>query len=237
MSNQSGMSNQTGINRQTGMSNQTTSNRIGMNNRYRVVEHYRRQKPFDFFSTYRNPFYATTFELDMTELKAFTDERDYSLHVNLCYFVTRAMQEIEDFHYRVLNGQLVFYEEIQPSSTVPAPDGLFNFAYFTYDADVDVFNRGAAEVIEAAGRGVQLADLEHRNGVWFTALPKVPFTSFTHASNLATDTEPQVAFGKFRQQDGRLWVPLGVQVNHTVIDGNALGELFERAQKWFSEPG
>ncbi len=207
-----------------------------MNNTYRVVTAYKRQQHFDFFSNYRNPFYATTFELDMTALKAFTAKRGYPLYVNLCYFVTRAMREIEDFRYRLLNGQLVLYEEIHPGSTVPAPGGLFNFAYFEYDPDVATFNRRAHEIAKAAEQGVELQDPQHRNGVWFTALPKVPFTSFTHASNLATDTEPQIAFGKYHEAEGKLWVPLGVQVNHMLIDGNALGELVERTQRWFSEP-
>ena len=207
-----------------------------MSNRYRVVESYRRQPHFDFFSKYRNPFYATTFHLDMTGLKRFTEEREYPLYLNLCYYTTRAMHEIEDFRYRLLDGRLVLYDEIHPGLTVPAPGGLFTFAYHRYHPDVARFNERARQVSEASRQGVELEDPEHRNGVWFTALPKVPFTSFTHASNLPTDSEPQVAFGKYTERDGRLLVPVGVQVNHSLIDGNALGELVERAQRWFDEP-
>lgn len=208
-----------------------------MSDRYRVVESYRRQAHFEFFAKYRNPFYATTFELDMTELKRFTKERGYPLYLNLCYYTIRAMREIEDFRYRLLDERLVLYDEIHPGLTVPAPDGLFNFAYYRYDPDVDRFNDRAREISEAARQGVELEDpITHHNWVWFTSLPKVPFTSFTHATNLSTDSEPQVAFGKYRERDGRLRVPLGVQVNHMLIDGNALGELVERAQRWFDGP-
>ncbi|MCP3960414.1 MAG: hypothetical protein GY719_21425 [bacterium] len=208
-----------------------------MNNNYRVVERYYRQQHYEFWSRYRNPFYASTFDLDMTRLKAFTEERGYPLYVNLCYFMIRAMREIEDFRYRLLDGRVVLYDEIHPGLAVPAPGGLFTFAYYEYHPDVAVFNDRAREISEEASRGVELEDPEHRNGVWFTALPKVPFTSFTHATNLPTDTEPQIAFGKYCEQDGKLLVPVGLQVNHVLVDGNALGELVERAQRCYDEPG
>jgi chloramphenicol O-acetyltransferase type A len=125
----------------------------------------------------------------------------------------------------------VLYEEIHPGLTLPAPDGLFTFAYFEYDDDVAAFNERAREVAATARRGVDLGESEHRNWVFFTALPKVPFTSFTHATRSPDDTEPQVAFGRFSERGGRLLVPVGLQVNHRLIDGRALGEAVEGTQR------
>jgi chloramphenicol O-acetyltransferase len=45
-----------------------------------------------------------------------------------------------------------------------------------------------------------------------------------------------VAFGRFARRDGRLEVPVGVQVNHAFIDGAALGALVEGAQRAFDDP-
>lgn len=208
-----------------------------MNASYRVVDAYYRQQHFDFWSVYQNPFYAATVQLDVTRLKAFTDARGYSIYVNLCYFMTRALRAIEDFRYRLLDGRIVLYEEIHPGLTLPAPGGLFTFAYFEYDDDVAAFNARAAETSASARAKVDLGESEHRNWVFFTALPKVPFTSFTHATRLPTDTEPQVAFGQFAERDGRLWVPAGVQVNHRLIDGRALGEAVEKTQQVFDAAG
>ena len=207
-----------------------------MNNNYRVVESYHRQKHFDFWAGYMNPFYATTFHLDIKRLKAYCEEEGQPIYLNLCYFMTRAMLSIEDFRYRLLDGRLVLYEEIHPSLAIPAPGGLFTFATYAYHPDVAIFNQRAREVSEAASGGVELGSSEHRNGVWFTALPKVPFTSFTHTYCRPTDSEPQIAFGKYAEREGKLLVPVGVQVNHRLVDGNALGELVERTQRCYDEP-
>ncbi len=208
-----------------------------MNNAYRVVESYHRQKLFDFWSEYANPFYSATFHLDVRRLKVYCGEQGYPLYLNLCYFMTRAMRGIEDFRYRLLDGRLVLYDEIHPGLTVPAPGGLFTFADYEYHPDAATFNRRARKVSQAARTTVELGAPEHRNGVWFTALPKVPFTGFTHATKLPTDSEPRVAFGKYAEDGGKLLVPVGVQVNHRLVDGNALGELVERTQRWYDEPG
>ncbi len=215
-----------------------------MNNHYRVVESYHRQQHFDFWSGYDNPFYAATFHLDIRRLKAYCErqgspeggpEGRYPLYLSLCYFMIRAMREIEDFRYRLLDGRLVLYDEIHPGLAIPAPGGLFTFADYEYP-DVAIFHRRARRVSEQASGGVALEAPEHHNGIWFTALPKVPFTGFTHATRSPDDSEPRIAFGKFAERDGKLMVPVGVQVNHRLVDGNALGELVERSQRCYDEP-
>ncbi len=207
-----------------------------MSNAYKNVESYYRQKHFDFWSKYRNPYYSATFHLDMTRLKAYCQEHGVPIYLNLCYFMTRAMREIEDFRYRLLDGRLVLYDEIHPGLTEPAPGDLFTFADYEYHPDAAVFNRRARKVSQQARGKVELKAPEHRNGIWFTALPRVPFTSFTHATRAPDDSEPRIAFGRFAEQDGMLLVPVGIQVNHRLVDGNALGELVERTQLCYDQP-
>ena len=70
---------------------------------------------------------------------------------------------------------------------------------------------------------------------YYTTLPRVPFTGFTHA--MLADREagqPQVAFGRLRDEGARVTVPVGVQVNHVYIDGGDLGDLYEAASESFA---
>ena len=63
---------------------------------------------------------------------------------------------------------------------------------------------------------------------YYTALPRVPFTSFTHvALSDPLQGQPEAAFGRFREAEGRTLVPVGVAVNHLYVDGADLGELYE----------
>ena len=48
-----------------------------------------------------------------------------------------------------------------------------------------------------------------------------------------TAGQPEIAFGKFREDSGRTFVPVGVQVNHLFVDGIDLGDLHDAAAESF----
>ncbi len=204
--------------------------------RYRIVRDYYRRRHFDFYRKYRHPFYAATLHFEIGRVKEFAEGRGYPIYINLCYLFTKAIQELEDFRYRFLEGEIVLYETLHVGVTVPAPGGLFSFAHLDYHPEIDAFNRSANAFLERAGREVTLREMEHTNYIYFTALPGVPFTGFTHAADDPTDGAPRVAFGRFRRDGERLEVPTGIQVNHLFIDGAALGKLAERVQRQYDEP-
>jgi chloramphenicol O-acetyltransferase type A len=201
---------------------------------FQVVENYYRKAAFEFFRGYRNPFYSVSVPLKFSRLKAFLDERDYKTYLNLCYFFTRAMQPLEDFRYRLQDGEIVLYDSIHLGLTLPAAGGLFSFAYFDYTPDIESFNAGA--VLPEPDLPPLLGERQAANHIFFTAIPGIPFRTFTHASNDPTDAAPRVAFGKPYKESGELWVPVGIQVNHAFVDGRALGELYHRAVEIFENP-
>ena len=204
---------------------------------YRVVEAYYRQQHFDFFRSYPNPFYSITFELDATELKSFAKAQGYPVYLNLCYFFTKAMQQVEDFRYRLLEGRIVLYDTLHLGITVPSADGLFSFAHHEYHPDTYLFNRLAARHADEGRGEATLATRDHTNYTYCTAIPGVSFTSFVHATPAdTTDGAARIAFGQFVEREGRLIVPVGMTVNHIFIDGSALGSLAEGAQRLFSAP-
>ncbi len=204
---------------------------------FRVVERYYRQQHFDFYSKYGSPFYAATVLFDITALKAWAAERGHSTYLALCYYFTRAAQAIEDFRYRTRDGRIVLYERLHPGLTVPAPDGLFSFAYLRYTSEPEAFFRAAESTLAEARQRVTLLESEHKNYLYFTALPEVPFTGFSHAqSGDPGDVAPRVAFGSFDRRGDTILVPVGIQVSHVFIDGRALGELVKRVQTLYSRP-
>ena len=201
---------------------------------YRVVQHYYRRETFEFFRGYRNPFYSISFHLPFGRLKTLLDDRGWKTYLNLCYFFTRAAQPLEDFRYRSKGGEIVLYDSIHPGLTVPAADGRFGFAYFDYVDDAATFNADAEMPPPDAP-----ADLSERDDsiyLYFTAIPGVPFTGLTHATDDPEDGATRVGFGKPFREGGELRVPVGLEVNHAFIDGRALGELYERAVHCFESP-
>jgi chloramphenicol O-acetyltransferase type A len=204
---------------------------------YRIVEDYPRREHLEFYRRSASPTYGVTFELDATRLKGFLEQRGLPAYLNFSYFFLRALQAVEDFRIRLVGGNVVLYRQLLPALAVPAPRGLFSFCALPYDDDLETFNRLAAQPLAEASAGVQLTGGAEPNYVLFTSLPRVPFTAFHHVPpDDPTDGRPRVAFGKFRAADGRLHVPVALLVNHLYIDGGALGNLVDEAQRRFNEP-
>lgn len=204
---------------------------------YRVVEDYPRREHLEFYRRNPSPTYGLTFELDATRLKQFLEGRRLPTYINFCYFFLRAMQAVEAFRHRLVEGRVVLYEQLLPALTVPAPGGLFSFCALPYDDDLESFNRLAAPHLAEASARVQLTGGADPNYILFTSLPRVPFTAFHHVPpDDPTDGRPRVAFGKFRAAGGKLHVPIAMLVNHLYVDGAALGALVDEAQRLFDAP-
>lgn len=204
---------------------------------YRVVEDYYRREHYDFFRSYEMPFYTIVFNLDITAVKAFSSDRGFPAYLTQCYLFARGMSRVEDFRYRVIDDQIVLYDNLEIAATLPAPNGAFSFAHFEHDPDLAGFLRRAEAKSMKARETATLADTAEGNTILFTSIPGVRFTGFTHATPAdKTDGRARVAFGQFYEEAGRLLVPVGLGVNHIFIDGAAIGRLVEEVQAEFDDP-
>ena len=196
---------------------------------------YPRRPHLELFRRNPNPFYSLTFELDATALRARARETGTSTYAALVWAYHRALSGIEAFRTRLHGEEVVLYDGLRVGMTVPAPARTFSFATLDWDPDPGRFFAGAAAAMAAASARVDLTGGDAPDFAYYTALPLVPFTSFTHV-RLADPTagQPEAAFGRFREEGGRSRVPVGVLVNHLFVDGADLGDLYEAARESFA---
>ena len=111
----------------------------------------------------------------------------------------------------------------------------FTFATLEWEEDGARFLERAGAAMKSASERVDLSGGAAPDFAYYTALPKIPFLSFTHV-NLPDKTagQPECAFGKFREDAGRTFVPVGILVNHLFVDGADLGDLYEAASESFA---
>jgi chloramphenicol O-acetyltransferase type A len=202
---------------------------------HRVLTDYPRRAHLEFFRRNPNPFYGLTFELDATAVRAAARAASASTYAAMVWAYHRALLGIDAFRTRLAGEEVVLHDSLHVGMTVRAPDRRFTFAQLAWQEDARAFLAEAAEVIRRAEQGVDLGSGDAPDFAYYTALPKVPFTHFTHVA-LADPTagQPEAAFGRFREDAGRTLVPVGVLVNHLYVDGADLGDLYEAAQESFA---
>lgn len=202
---------------------------------FRVLHDYPRRAHLEFYRRHPQPFYGLSFDLDATRLRARAKEAGASTYAALCWAFHRALLGIEAFRVRLAEDEVVLHDRLRIGLTVPAPGGAYSFATPAWHDDAPTFLRGAAETMARASRGVDLTGGDGPDFAYYTALPKVPFTGFVHVPLSDPGAgQPNTAFGRFGERDGRLWVPVGLTVNHRYVHGADLGALFEAAQESFA---
>lgn len=203
---------------------------------FRILTHYPRRAHLEFYRANANPFYGVNFELDATLVRARARQLGVSTYAALVWAYHRALLPIEAFRTRLLGEDVVLHDTLRIGMTIPGPDRTFTFATLDWVPSAEEFLAGAGRAIANASAQVDLTGGAAPDFAYYTALPKVPFTSFTHVA-LADRTagQPEAAFGRFREQDGRTIVPVGVAVNHLYVDGADLGDLYEGLAASFAQ--
>jgi len=128
------------------------------------------------------------------------------------------------------------FATIHASTTVLREDGSFGFVTLPRESSLATFAARAKPNVERVrrARGDLFAaddpgDVGEATLVHMTALPWLAFTAFTHARGQGDD-RPKVAFGRFREEGGRLLMPVAVDVHHALCDGVHVGRFFQQFQ-------
>ena len=195
-----------------------------------------RRDAFEFFRSFDKPFFNVCVHLDVSRLKAALAAWPHAGLSLACYFIAlRLVNRHQAFRLRLEDGRVRVHDEVHGSTTVLRDDGeSFFFAELTHMSDFAAFAAHANAAIDAA-RALHGA-FEPKAGqtacVYFTSLPWLHFTSFSHARQWARDGQrddsiPRFAFGRARAQGGQLWLPMSVEVHHALMDGVHVGRFVQ----------
>lgn len=192
-----------------------------------------RREIYELFSACDHPFYSTTFELDVTNLKRYTKETGLSFYYSLSYLITAAMESVEAFRIRIRDGRLEVVDELIPSCTdlMPGSD-CFVIVTLPHGEDLTAFCQQAKRIARTQ-KTLFDPNLESRDDlIYFSCLPWFSLTGFVTERNLdVNDCIPRVTWGKYQERDGRYILNVTVEVNHRTVDGVHVGKFYEALTK------
>lgn len=206
---------------------------------YLDLANWPRRDLFEFFRGYDKPYFNICTRVDVTNLLSLLRLRaKASVSLAYHYFALRAANEIEPFRYRLRDGRVIVHEVINGGTTVLLPNESFTFAYFDYKQNFEEFLVAAGRAVKQAQTGeAPFNPTDRDDTIYFTALPWLSFTSFSHARNWGReDSVPRIAFGKFTQEHGRTLMPISVEVHHALMDGLHVGRYLARLEDALREP-
>ena len=206
---------------------------------YKVIdrETYYRKGVFRHFSEDCRCSVSMTARIDVTGLARCSREAGTKFYLDFLYILSKVLNSREDYRMGYLwqTKELVCYDVIHPTQYVFHEDTeTCTPVYTEYHADYETFCAAASRDIEEAKktRGYGLDMANHPN--WFDA-SFIPWLSYDSMNIELPDGylhfAPVINWGKYREENGRLAMPVTVRLNHAVADGYLVANVFRLLER------
>lgn len=188
---------------------------------------WKRHQLFEHFKTFVDPYFAVTLPFDVSKAYAFSKKNEISFFGRYLHDCMKAINEVENLRYRIIDGKPVVYDVIHASATIPRDDHSFGFSFIEFDNDLDVFINNLERETKRIQKTQDLFPPDNNiDCIYCSALPWVAFSGHKEPVSSVPNSVPQLAFGKVK--DGRMNV--AISVNHALADGYHVGLFAEKFQ-------
>jgi len=193
-----------------------------------------RRDYYKYFGSCDDPCFGVIVNVDCTTAYDYCKEHGVSFFLYYMYESIKAINRVENFRYRIIDGEVWLFDRVHASSTVGRKDHTFGFALFEFTDDFASFKENAekkiAEVQEY--QGLRINENTRIDVVHYTTLPWFSFTGFKHEKNIRCEESiPKLAFGKFFESEGKKLMPHSINANHGLVDAYHIGKYLEYFQE------
>ncbi len=207
--------------------------------KYTVIdrESYYRKGVFRHFSEDCKCSSSMTARLDVTELAAYSRKSGTKFYLNFLYLLAKVLNSRDDYRMGYLwqTEELICYDVIHPTQYVFHEDTeTFTLVYSEYCEDYKRFYAAALRDLEAAKETREYGLDAARHPNWFDA-SYISWLSYDSLNLELPDGylyfAPIVNWGRYREENGRLVMPVSVRLNHAIADGYLLAKVFLLLQR------
>lgn len=210
--------------------------RLVMDSSYKVVDenNWKRAIHCQVFRNSIEPSYCVSLELDISHFLARVRAMNYSFTMSLVFVVSKCANEIEEFRYRFLDGQVVLYDRINTAFTYMDNDTEL-FKVINVEMQ-DTLEEYLAIAIEKAENQKEYFTGPLSNDAFqFSPVPWVTYTHISHTNSGRKDNAtPIFDWGKYFERNGKWILPFSVQVHHSFVDGIHIGKLVDSLQEYLN---
>jgi len=182
---------------------------------------------FEHFKTFIDPYFAVTIPFDISKAYSFSKTNKVSFFGKYLHDCLKAINDVENLKYRIVDGQPVIFDVIHASATIPRDDHTFGFSFIEFDKNLSVFIENLENEKKRINSTQELfPPVNSLDCIFCSALPWVDFTGHKEPVSRTFNSVPQLAFGKANK--GRMNV--AISVNHALADGYHIGLFAKKFQ-------
>ncbi len=194
-----------------------------------------RGKLFSFYIDNLRNVMSMTVDIDVTGLLTYVKAHGLKFYPAMMWVVSKVINDHDEFKYGWNNdGKLIRWEYLFPYyADFHSEDESFVKLVTEYSEDLTEFvSRFSADKERYKNlRAFDLKDMP-KNTFDVSCLPWVKYKSFDiHVFDSGTYLAPVVTWGKYGEENGRIVMPLSMNIHHAVADGFHLCRFFSEVQE------
>ena len=205
---------------------------------YKIIdkETYYRKGVFRHFTEDCKCSTSMTSRVDVTELVSYSKKNGTKFYINFLYILSKVLNSRDDYKMGYLwkTNELICYDVINPTQYVFNEDTeTCTPVYTRYFEDYKTFYINALNDVENAKPTREYGlDMENHPN-WFDA-SYISWLSYDSLNIELPDGHlffaPIINWGKYREENGRLMMPVSVRLNHAIADGFLVANVFRLLQ-------
>ena len=202
------------------------------------VENWERKELFKLYTTDLKIVMNMTVDIDITSLITEIKGKGYRFYPTMIYIVSTLMNKRDEFKYYLTEeGELIKWDFVSPSYTdFNKETEKFNKFVTEYTPDFEVFYNRVVEDCERHRNESGFIPNQPKNTFDITCLPWTTYKSLDlHIYGDGKSLFPIVMWGKYREENGKILLPVTAMLHHAVSDGFTLCRLFEELKAAVSE--
>ncbi len=189
---------------------------------------------FAYFSAMADPWAGATVMVDITDFLSAIREKGLPFFLSFLFAVTRAGNAVPELRRRLLpDGTVMEYDLCQPSYTAMKPDDAY--VYVDVDggiADIRAFcAQGKANQATAIEKGVLAEGGDVLDHFFISSVPWLPYVQIKLPGGMPGDSHPRISWGQYREENGRVRIPVTLYVHHALADGLHISRFFENLRR------
>lgn len=197
-----------------------------------------RNRTFQWFNTFSNSTYSMDVRMDVTKLLQHTKNTNESFFIDLLYIVINGLNSIDEMRMRLVDGNPVIYDDINPAFTVMTKANTFENVRYKNCKDFKEFYKISSKYINDAKNQKEISKERYNpencyDEYYITCVPWVDFNRFTHPipDDKSSQCIPRICWGKYTKNNNKYELSLNITVSHIFVDGYHLASAFNKIQE------
>ena len=206
-------------------------------------EQWKRKAMYNRFVNHSDPTFSVTTRLDVTRFFSRCKNIETSFFTDFLYIVMRCLNDIDEMKTRIVDGDVVIYELVDPGFIVFKDDESIAPGRIPMTEDYPEFYNRIRNEIEyvKTHESVERMNMNQRNDiVYISCLPWMDFTSLRHPYNHCDKESvsiPRITWGKVVGDSEYRTMAFDVSAHHGLMDGYHVCKLIMNIQDALDDPG